>query len=385
MRRNRIIWFVLLILSLIAISYYGGPISYGFFYAMLIIPILSLLYLLYVYIFFHIYQYKDGGQYAAGDAFTYKFKLMNEFFIPFVGIRVGFFDQFSTINGLSDETEYELMPNTGIIKETTIVCHYRGEYNIGIKEVEIQDFFRLFRVKYINNSFRRISINPRLVSLKKLGTYEMHSKDAMKYASKLDVLTREYVPGDDVRFINWNQSARTGNLMVRERIGEEGSGVSIVMDVCRYSKDIYEYIPVENKILELALAISLYFCSKSIESNEYHLCGDLITNIIDNNLQFEHLYKQMSSLAFDASNTQELLFEKLINYEPIFHSSVVYIILPKISNSAEKMIKLLAERNIYTVVYVIGNPSEMKVDVEKNDLVDIKVISQEAKLEEVSL
>ena len=45
MRRNRIIWFCLWILSLVGISFYGGIISYGFFIAVTITPVFSLFYL----------------------------------------------------------------------------------------------------------------------------------------------------------------------------------------------------------------------------------------------------------------------------------------------------------------------------------------------------
>ncbi len=383
MKRNRIIWIVLLVLSIVAISFYGGVVSFGFFYTMLLVPVVSLLYLLYVFIFFRIYQYNDGRQIVVDDPLPYSFKLINEFHLPFVGIRVRFFSPFSTINELSDKTEYELMPHTGITRETTIVCHYRGEYEIGIKEVEVQDYFRLFKIKYLNRESKRVTINPKLVLLENLGSFEMHSQDAMNNLSKLDIVSREYIPGDDVRFINWSQTARTGKLMSRDRIGEEGNGVAIIMDSCRYSADPYVYLPVENKLLELTLAISLYFCNKSIASNEYHFYRQLISQLVENKTQFEDFYKQMSSLIFDSANTQQKLFENLLRDEKIFSSAVVYMILPVWSEYASLVINKLSERNIYTVVYIISDDTDIKPHVPRADLVDIIVISPEAKLEEV--
>jgi len=383
LKRNRIIWIVLLVLSIVAISFYGGVVSFGFFYTMLLVPVVSLLYLLYVFIFFRIYQYNDGRQIVVDDPLPYSFKLINEFHLPFVGIRVRFFSPFSTINELSDKTEYELMPHTGITRETTIVCHYRGEYEIGIKEVEVQDYFRLFKIKYLNRESKRVTINPKLVLLENLGSFEMHSQDAMNNLSKLDIVSREYIPGDDVRFINWSQTARTGKLMSRDRIGEEGNGVAIIMDSCRYSADPYVYLPVENKLLELTLAISLYFCNKSIASNEYHFYRQLISQLVENKTQFEDFYKQMSSLIFDSANTQQKLFENLLRDEKIFSSAVVYMILPVWSEYASLVINKLSERNIYTVVYIISDDTDIKPHVPRADLVDIIVISPEAKLEEV--
>jgi len=383
LRRNRIIWMVLLILSLVTISFYGGAVSYGFFFTMLLIPFVSLLYLLYVYVFFRIYQNSDGRQYVVDDAVPYSFRLINEFPLPFVGIRVRFFSPFSTINELNDKTEYELMPHTGITRETTIVCHYRGEYEIGIKEVEIQDFFRLFKIKYKNAECRRVIVNPKLVVLENLGSFETISQDSNNNLSKLDIVSREYIQGDDVRFINWNQTASCGKMMTRNRIGEEGSGVSIIMDACRYSQEQYDYLPIENKILELTLAISLFFCNRNIGSREYHFYRRLHSQLVENRQQFEHFYKKMSTIAFDSSSGQKELFEALISNEELFHSSLVYMVLPVWSEHAEKMLNRLSERNIYTVVYLVSDETDVRINLTKADMVNLIHLSPEAKLEEV--
>ena len=56
MKKNRIMLGILWILSIIGISFYGGAVSYGFFFALTLMPIISYVYLLCVYFRFHIYQ-----------------------------------------------------------------------------------------------------------------------------------------------------------------------------------------------------------------------------------------------------------------------------------------------------------------------------------------
>ena len=56
MRRNRIAALVLFVLSLISISFKGGPVSYGFFFFTLFVPLVSFAYTLVVYLRFKIYQ-----------------------------------------------------------------------------------------------------------------------------------------------------------------------------------------------------------------------------------------------------------------------------------------------------------------------------------------
>lgn len=385
MRRNRIIWIALWLLSLVAISFYGGTVSYGFFYTMTLIPVFSLLYLLYCYFFFRIYQYTDGRNFVVNDAVPYSFQLINEFYLPFAGIRVKFFSPFSTISELSDKTEYELMPGSGITRETTLVCHYRGEYEIGIKEVVVTDFFRLFSITYKNKESKRVTVNPQLVRLESLGNFQLHAQDSPVKADKLDIVSREYTIGDDVRFINWSQSARTGSLMTREKIGEEGNGVAIIMDSCRYSQDPLEYLPVENKVLELAIAIAMFFCDKNIGVTEWHLKSKVTgvqQHTVRSNQQFATFYAQMSSVSFDSDNTQELLFDTLMRKDGIMESAVVYMILPCWSIAAGVMADKLAKRNISTIVYLICDELDQKPDVSRPDLIEIITISPEAKLEE---
>lgn len=386
MRRNGFIWLALWLLSLVAISYYGGTVSYGFFYTMTLIPIFSLLYLFYNIAFFRIYQYTDGRGFVVNDAVPYSFKLINEFHLPFVGIRVKFFSPFSTISDLSDKTEYELMPGSGITRETTLVCHYRGEYEIGIKEVIVTDYFRLFSIKYKNNESKRVIVAPQLVKLNSLGSFQVTSKDSLSKKDKLDIVSREYVNGDDVRFINWNQSAKTGTLMTREKTGEDGNGVSIIMDSCRYSKDPYVYLPVENKILELTLAIAMFFCEKNIGISEWHLThkevGASQYNAQSSN-QFAAFYTYMSSVIFDSDNSQEALFGNLMRNDEVMESAVVYMVLPCWSAAAGAMTEKLAERNISTIVYLVCDDLGQKPEVSRPDLIDIITISPEAKLEEV--
>lgn len=386
MKRNRIIWITLWILSVVGISFYGGSISYGFFFVMTLIPVFSLLYLLYIFFFFRIYQYTDGRDFVVNDAVPYSFKLINEFHIPFAGIRVKFFSPFSTINELSDKTEYELMPGGGITRETTLVCHYRGEYEVGIKEVIVTDYFRLFSVTYKNNECKRITVAPQLVKLQSLGSYHMHTNDSHSKADKPDIVGREYIPGEDIRFINWTQSARTGTLITRERIGEEGSGVSLIMDACRYSKDICEYLPVENKVLELTIAIAMFFCEQNIGVTEWHSCGktgDTYQNYIQNSQQFASFYSHMSSINFDENHTQEILFGSLMRNEEIYRSAIVYMVLPCWSVAASLMADKLTEKNISTVVYLICDELTQKPDVSRPDLIEIITVNPEAKLEEV--
>ena len=150
MLRNRIIVGLLWIVSLVGITFYGGTISYGFFIAVTLLPLLSLCYLLSVRLRFSIYQKLEGKTFVSNHAIPYFFTLQDEAKFAFAGVKVFFYSDFSSLTELRDGIEYELFPDTGITRDTTLICKYRGSYNVGIRSVEITDFLRLFRMRYKN-------------------------------------------------------------------------------------------------------------------------------------------------------------------------------------------------------------------------------------------
>ena len=78
MKRNRIIFLILWILSLVGISFFGGPVSYGFFAMLTLLPLVSLIYLFSVFHFFRIYQELDGKHLVADQTVPFYFTLMND-------------------------------------------------------------------------------------------------------------------------------------------------------------------------------------------------------------------------------------------------------------------------------------------------------------------
>lgn len=126
MLRNRLIVLALLVLSVIAISFFGGPVTYGFFFLMLLIPAVSAGYCYLVYLRYRIYQVIVTKNVVVGSPVEYYFTLQNEDFYSFSGIKVEFFSDFSTIRELDSNNEFEISPRSGVKKSTVLTCKYRA-------------------------------------------------------------------------------------------------------------------------------------------------------------------------------------------------------------------------------------------------------------------
>lgn len=385
MARNRIIFLILWIISLVGISFYGGAVSYGFFTLLTLLPVFSLLYICLVRFRFRIFQYTEGRTFVVGQKAGYKFSLQNEDLFGFAGVRVKFLADFSTIVGFDENEEYELFPLTGLERETELICKYRGKYDVGVEKIMITDYLRLFTTTVNNTSRVEAYVHPRLVHLSEVKNAGLSIAAARTTAhgDTLDVLTREYRPGDDIRHINWKVSARRQQLMVRKTIGEDQPGVGIIMDSCRYGRTPIEYLPVENKIIETVLALSYYYLEHNVPVQSIYLERELTVKRTDNVAGYDGLYGIFSDFEFKPAKTGARLFTLAEGCNELYRNRMVVMVLHRWCAEAAGLACTLSSSNIPVVVYLInddGDASVSNVKINRSVIVNVPL---EAELKEV--
>ena len=98
MRLRRWILFGLWFLSLVTISFYGGAVSYGFFFGVTFVPVVAVVYLLCVYFRFKIYQRLESRNVVCGQLVPYFFVLQNDDHFAFTSVGVRLFSSFSFVS-----------------------------------------------------------------------------------------------------------------------------------------------------------------------------------------------------------------------------------------------------------------------------------------------
>ncbi|MCR5847493.1 MAG: DUF58 domain-containing protein [Lachnospiraceae bacterium] len=385
MWRNRLIVLGLFILSIIAISFFGGPVTYGFFFLMLLIPIVSIAYIIIVYYRHRIYQGIVTKNVVVGTPTDYYFTLQNEDFYSFSGVKVEYYSDFSSISELDDDYEYELPPYTGLKKETILVCKYRGEYEVGIKNITIQDYLRLFRFTFKIKESLRAVVMPRLEILDSLSHLNSNNirNDSNIAPTEPDVLVREYIPGDDIRSINWKMSAHMGKPFVRTKIGEETQSIGIIMDSCRYSPDEpKDYLPLENKILETTIALVHFYLTHGIGTAVYTYEKMPRNYYLQGIQSFEDFYAAMSEFSFDPDSVSSKLFAAVSN-AGITSNSMVYMILHDCSAEFLYLSEILRRNGITVVVYHISDKDDSNINAETDKKIVYQRIGYEDRLKEV--
>lgn len=386
MKRNRIILCLLWILSLVGISFYGGTVTYGFFIMVTLIPLLSYGYLLAVRLRFSIYQRLEGKTFVSNHAIPYYFTLQNEDWFAFASVRVHFHSDFSSVLDLKDGEEYELLPGDEITRDTTLICRYRGTYLVGIKSVEITDLLRLFRIHYRNPEPLEVTIYPQTVSLTELRSINLSRILSREYPSGRsvpDLNVRDYLPGDDRRRIHWKATARSQHLMTRLETGEEQQNISIILSTCRYSTKPADYLPPENRMLEIALALSRFFVLQGIPVRAYHRSDSLVSSGISDNITFADYYELLAKLAFFPTEKDSLLFDSLRNVEDVLSGRAAFLIIARWTAASEDFVRLLNANGVSVVVYLVSDETSGIPEGLSLPRTEIIAVPADVKLEEV--
>ena len=137
------------------------------------------------------------------------------------------------------ESQAVLKSGEGAFIELTVFPEKRGEYEIPLK-LEVRDLSELY-FEEIDIGRYKLDVVPSVESVReaakedyniRLG--EVYKKSVFLGMEGLELEgLREYVPGDDLRRIDWKASSRLGELIVRVFMRERESDVYLVLDATK--------------------------------------------------------------------------------------------------------------------------------------------------------
>ncbi len=387
MKWRRIIYIFLWILSLVGISFYGGAISYGFFWAVTLIPAVSFLYLVLFFTRFRIYQKIESRIIVCKQAMPYYFTLPNETFYAFAGLSVRLFSGFSYVTDIPEDEEYELLPGDSHTYHTNMICKYRGEYEVGVKELIVTDFLRLFRLRYKIHGTIRAVVYPRMIQKKELNSIkdivDVSHLQSQNNQTETDVITRDYVAGDPLKYIHWKASAKEQRLKTRNLLGERKQEIFLAYDTKRYDEKEENYIPLENQILETVLALSFHFAEKNIPFTV--LCGQngIKKYQIENIAGLDHFYRETAHVRFDERENSELLMQQVLQERSQLDIRTFILVTHEVTENLMGRLQLLAQEGLYVVLYLVTDENTQDFVRQSNSRFRVVRLPVEGDLEEL--
>lgn len=387
MRMRRIFLAGMWIVSLIFISFFGNAVSYGFFWTVTLIGPVSLLYLTAVILRFKLYQELESRDCTVGQPVPYFFVLQNEDRFAFTSIQVRMYSGFSTVEELPEGIEYALLPGDQFRWRTNLICKYRGEYEVGVKEIIVTDFFRLFSLRYHNPGVIKALVSPRYVRLSALRSLDFSTEVLTRETPGFDASpapdVREYRPGDDIRLLHWGASARAQRLLVRNRTGEERQGVSLYLDTRRYFASPQDYLPLENKMLEVFLALGGYFAERDMAFHAFCIQRTLTDIQAASRQDFESFSRFVNGIAFLEEEKTQTAVSEVLSRPDFWNSGVFLFVLHTPTDSFTALAEQLVQSGALVVLYLV-NDSVTDTDLLSDSLRRcIVTVPTDARLEEL--
>lgn len=382
MRRNRLILYALMIITVVLSSVRGGTVSYTLLYITWCAPILSGLYLLYVCISLRISQSIEKTMLTKGEKVKYTFCLKNKSILTCMGVRQVFFSRLAEFKDTFPAEALSIVPGQKYETETTLRVNYRGEYNVGMEKLEIMDFFKLFKVTLTYKKQIKVQVSPIVPHFDTLlfDVDEYYENiQVMSFGQEAlypDVELRKYISGDSARVINWKASAKSGELFSRKYVDETNAGVLLVTDFSPVEISGDERIIAEDKIIEAALGVADYLYRKNIKVNALFFDKTAQMINIRSRAELDSFYAACSSVKFDA----DVGCAKLLMQSMLRGYTQIIIITHELSDKNIAVADELAAKGSRVEFVYIGDKNP---DEESKGSINITWVSPEEEVEDV--
>ncbi len=305
MRKSRITFIFLFVLSIIFLYNFGGFVSFFFFNTLVALLIVSLAYTIFVFVRIKFIQEIDKRVIVKGENVRLVVKISNEDILVYPYVFATFFSSHSSFIGRNSSQSLSISPKSGKEFIFDMECKFRGEYDVGLSEIYIEDFLGLIKLKYKIPEPKKIIVYPKIEHLPNFSILSSGSTDSQSAENGLQYNMnnikdiREYIDGDSFRKIHWKLTARNDRLMIKNYEGTTEANVNILLDLRKnvYSDD--ENIIIEDKLIEAAIAVLYFYLSKGVSVNYVYFNEKLDVFKASNMMEFEQIYKTLSCVNFD--------------------------------------------------------------------------------------
>ena len=368
MKRSRIRYLIMLFLSFVYIYFDGGFLPYTLFYIVLLLPVVSLAYLVIVFNTFKYTERLDKREYQKGEVLDYTLCIHNEtpFYIAYFTVYMHLEGQM-LIKGMRNE-HLTLRPFSVQEFKFNVLILYRGRYKVGISHIEIRDFLNLFSFRYIPGETKQIRVFPRILPVEELNIpyFRMSDNEYMSrnrdtgHTEIKDI--RDYMYGDSLKKIHWKLSSKFGKWLIKETTASSEKEFWILLDLSRILGDDEEVLKIEDRTVEFLVSVAKVLLNTGFNIKLCFYRNEQICLTYSGNNGFMHLYDLLSLIPFD----QVAHFSEILNMfiESIPERQSVLVFSPLIDDKQlDSFHKMAANGHDVTLFYCDVEESELKTDI----------------------
>jgi uncharacterized protein (DUF58 family) len=283
------------------------------------------------------------------------------------------------------ELTFKTAINSTIQKTITYKLHpkERGEYDFGNIVLMVRSPLQLIERRYEEAASKQVAVYPSYIHLNKynLHNFKHFSNElGVKKTRRIGHSTefeqiRDYVKGDDIRYINWKASAKKGDLMVNQYIDERAQQVYCIIDSGRAMQMPFNGLSLLDYAINSTLAMSHVIIKNHDRAGVLYF-NKVVEKILPADKSMGHLPKILNLLYNLKTSFSESNFEKLytdVKFR-ISHRSLLLLYTNfEDTNSLKRQLpylKGLSKNNVVVVIFfknseienTIAKPSKHEKD-----------------------
>jgi uncharacterized protein (DUF58 family) len=355
-------------LLLVCGLYSGERIYFAGLFVLTFILLISAVSVLYTGISFKYLQSLTPREGVKGDTLEYKLEIHNDMVLPMPYITLYYDDIESLLAGGQASATLSLMPRTHGECAQSIFCRYRGRWPVGVKKVEIRDFFNLLSVrldatKFLSHKTISLLVRPRVLHLDRLpmrrkndeGPMETAPRSSDEAAMLSDI--RKYRAGDQLKKIHWKLTARQREVMVKNYEETSLPDLLLYMDVRGADLPLLERLNLEDTLVECATAVVHYLLRRHLPTSLIFYSAKRTQIRGSRPDHFQAFYSLLSEMPFDGRFPAEDVLTN--DLKLITQSGNLFLVVWSISDQLYNLLMLMNSSGInITVIFVYGPQRE---------------------------
>lgn len=383
MKKNRILYFSLFTLALLFIYFYGGKIPYMFFYIVAITPLVSIFLTTIAFLRFTYFEEIDEISIVKGEEFNYILNICNEDFFLYPYISVTFSDGNVFLGKQLEKESFSLLPFAKKTFQFKAVAKYRGEYEIGIKSIEFEDYLGIFKLTHKPKSSKVIKVYPRIVELsdvklKPMLLSESHSvPNSLSENANTTSDIREYMYGDSIKRIHWKLSSKTDKLLVRKFDATSKANTALILDLTKLNHSPIDNLSIEDALIECVVSFAYYLSGNRVNVSLIYYKNEYTEIKAQNILQFQDIYEVLSKITFNRNAVEVKDLLSMYVQNNILKKSNILLFTPIVTSDLfDELYKVTLagfDVNLIYVSYTNNEPYNEEKDKMLKELPEIGV------------
>jgi len=317
MKKNRVLYAIIIVAALLLVYFEEGRMSYTFLYAVLMMPVLSLIMCRLSLHYLSITQTTDKGLIIKGEETNFRILATNRSYFITPVLSFIFIKAHYAIKTNADNIMITMPARSKQGISFGVTSAYRGIYYIGLETVQAKDYLGLITLNRQWKDKVQLVVYPRVIELANVPvsmnlmtkSYSRHEIREEDYSAISD--TRPYLPSDSMKRIHWKLSAKKSSLIVKNYENTALNSMIVAWDRLQVRGDEQYSVIAEDKIVEIVVALSHYCLKKMIPIDLYY--GEEEPIIAANLSEFDKIFSCVAHSEFLQTEMLDVMLGSILN------------------------------------------------------------------------